>query len=162
MEKIKQLTYTKEGIEKLKQEIEYLKNEKREEIKENLAKARSFGDLSENSEYDEARTEQAKNEATIKELEEIISNAIIIDETKIDYSLVNVGSVVDVYDIIEDEMIEYHIVNPNEVNPIENKISELSPVGKALVGKKEGERVSIDVPNGKLQFEIRKIERAKK
>lgn len=162
MEKIKQLTYTKEGIEKLKQEIEYLKNEKREEIKENLAKARSFGDLSENSEYDEARTEQAKNEANIKELEEIISNAIIIDETKIDYSLVNVGSVVDVYDIIEDEMIKYHIVNPNEVDPIENKISELSPVGKALVGKKEGERVSIDVPNGKLQFEIRKIERAKK
>ncbi len=162
MEKIKQLTYTKDGIEKLKKEIEFLKNERREEIKDNLAKARSFGDLSENSEYDEARTEQAKNEANIKQLEEIISNAIIIDETKIDHSVINVGSVVIVYDIVEDETIEYFIVNPNEVNPIENKISELSPVGKALVGKREGDKVQVAVPNGNLHFEIRKIERAKK
>jgi len=162
MEKIKQLTYTKEGIEKLKVEVEYLKNEKREEIKENLAKARSFGDLSENSEYDEARTEQAKNEANIKDIEEIISNAIVIDETKIDYSLVNVGSIVTVYDIVDDELNEYNIVNPNEVDPLENKISEQSPIGKALVGKKVGDKITVEAPVGQLHFEVRNIERAKK
>jgi transcription elongation factor GreA len=155
----KKQKYTQEGYDKLVNELNYLKNEKREEVKEALAVARSFGDLSENSEYDEARNEQAKVEARIAELEVQIENAIIFDESSVDASLVNIGSVVKVFDREENEEIEYQIVGSNETNPFENKISADSPVGMALNGKKAGDIVEVNAPHGVITLEIREVTR---
>ena len=114
----KKMLYTQEGFDELVRELDYLKTVRREEIKEAIATARSFGDLSENSEYDEARNEQAKTEARIKELEDLVENAVIVDESKIDNTIVSLGSVVTVYDIEEDEEIKYSIVGSTEANPV--------------------------------------------
>jgi transcription elongation factor GreA len=136
-----------------------LKGEKREEIKEAIALARSFGDLSENSEYDEARNEQAKTEARISELEALIENAIIVDEDTIDTSIANIGSTVLVYDVEEQEEIEYNIVGSIEADPFANKISDQSPIGRAIVGNKEGTTVTVEAPGGIIHLEIRKVSR---
>lgn len=157
--KAKQMLYTKEGYQALVDELKYLKGTKREEVKEAIAVARSFGDLSENSEYDEARNEQAKVEARIKELEELIDNALIIDETKIDTSIVSIGSCVKVYDKSLDKEIEYSIVGSNEVDPINKKISDQSPVGRALMGKSAGDEISVDVPNGTIVMKVLEVSR---
>ena len=146
--KAKQMLYTQDGYDLLVKELNYLKGEKREEIKEAIALARSFGDLSENSEYDEARNEQAKTEARISELERLIENAVIVDENTIDTSIVNIGSTVLVYDVEADEEIEYSVVGSNEADPFNNKISNESPVGKALMGLKVGEKGEVILPNG--------------
>ncbi len=153
--------YTQEGFKALKEELDYLKNVKREEVKKDLSTARSFGDLSENSEYDEARNEQAKTEARIKELEELIANAEIIDETKIDTSLVSIGSTVKLYIIEDDEEVEYHIVGSNEADPMNAKISDQSPIGKTLIEHKatKGSKVVIDTPAGQLHVEVRDVSR---
>ena len=153
--------YTQEGFKALKDELDYLKNVKREEVKKDLSTARSFGDLSENSEYDEARNEQAKTEARIKELEELIANAEIIDETKIDSSLVSIGSNVKLYIVEDEEEIEYHIVGSNEADPKNGKISDQSPIGKSLIAGKatKGAKLTIDTPAGQIHVEVRDVKR---
>ena len=144
----KEQLYTPEGYQKLVDEREYLAKTRREEVKNEVAVARSFGDLSENSEYDEARNEQAKVEARITELEELILGAVIVDESKIDTSIVNMGSIVKVYDKEFDETIEYSIVGSNEADPFQNRISDMSPIGKALIGKRAGDEAIVEAPNG--------------
>lgn len=148
MSKAKQMLYTQEGYQALVDELEYLKGTKRQQVKEDIATARAFGDLSENAEYDEARNEQAKVESRIKELEELILGAVIVDESKIDTSIINMGSIVKVYDKEFDETVEYSIVGSNEADPFQNRISDMSPIGKALVGKRAGDEVTVEAPNG--------------
>ena len=155
----KQMLYTAEGYKVLTDELNYLKTTRREEIKEAIAVAKGFGDLSENAEYDEARNEQAKTEARIKELEELVANAVVVDETKLDTSIVSLGSLVTVYDVEEDEEITYSIVGSNEANPIDHKISDQSPIGKALMGAKAGDTVVIEVPYGTIHMEIKNVTR---
>ncbi len=155
----KKMLYTQEGYDLLVKELNYLKNEKREEIKEAIAVARSFGDLSENAEYDEARNDQAKTEARISELEELIENALIVDEEAIDVSLVNIGSTVKVLDVEENEEIEYSIVGSIEADPFAGKISDQSPIGKALVGSRVGDSVSVEVPDGTISLKILEVTR---
>ena len=157
------MLYTEEGYKVLTDELNYLKTVRREEIKEAIATARSFGDLSENSEYDEARNEQAKTEARIKELEELVNNAQIVDESKIDANVVSLGSAVTVYDVEEDEDITYNIVGSNEVNPVERKISDQSPIGKALMGQKKGAKVVVELPHGDvIHMQIKDVARSQK
>ena len=151
--------YTREGFLKLQEEYDLLTKVKREEVKKAIAEARSFGDLSENSEYDEARNEQAKVEARITELEALILNALVVDESKIDTSIVNMGSVVKVYDEELDETEEYNIVGSNEVDAMANKISDMSPIGKALIGKKAGDTVVVDAPGGAIKLKIVEVGR---
>ena len=159
-EKVKQM-YTPEGYKELVDELNYLKLTRREEIKEAIAVARSFGDLSENAEYDEARTEQAKVEARILELNALIENAIVIDESTQDFSLVSLGSIVKLLDKETNEEITYSIVGSNEADPLEQKISDQSPIGRALMGKKAGAEVTVEAPCGELQFEILDVSRTK-
>lgn len=154
--------YTPEGFKELTDELNYLKTVKREEIKEAIAVAKSFGDLSENSEYDEARTEQAKTEARITELQFLVENAVVVDESKVDTSIISLGSSVVLYDVEDEEEVNYSIVGSNETNPLEGKISDQSPIGKALMGKKEGDTVSIETPAGTLKFNILKVARISK
>lgn len=151
--------YTIEGFQKLKDEYEYLTKTRREEVKNAIAEARSFGDLSENSEYDEARNEQAKVEARIKELEELIENALLVDETKIDTSIISIGSSVKVLDKKSGKEVEYSIVGSNEVDPINKKISDQSPVGRALMGKVAGDEVAVDVPAGTITLKVIEVTR---
>lgn len=159
MAKGKQMLYTQQGYQELVDELHYLKHEKREKIKNDIAVARSFGDLSENSEYDEARNEQAKNEARIKELEELVENAVILDESQIDTTVVSLGSNVKVLNVNLNKEISYDLVGSNEANPIENKISDLSPIGSALVGKQAGDEVTVEVPNGTVKMKILAVSR---
>ena len=157
------MLYTEEGYKVLTDELNYLKTVRREEIKEAIAVAKGFGDLSENSEYDEARNEQAKTEARIKELEELVANAQIVDESKIDTDIVSLGSTVTVYDVEEDEEIVYNIVGSNEVNPVERKISDQSPIGKALMGQKAGTNITVELPSGDaIHMEIKSVSRSQK
>ena len=146
------MKYTQEGFNKLKEEYEFRSKVERERIKVAIAEARSFGDLSENAEYDEARNEQAKNEARIKELEELIQHAEVVDESMHDSETVGLGSTVKVEK--NGKEIEYKIVGSNEADPFANMISDLSPVGKALVGSKKGETVSFDTPAGTASLKI--------
>ena len=150
----KQIVVTESSFQKLKDELDYLKNVKRKEAAENVGIARSYGDLSENSEYDEAKNEQAKIEAQISELEETISHAKVISDNEIQTDSVSVGVSVTIYDIDYDEEIEYLIVSSREVDPLNNKISDQSPIGKALLGTKVGDVVSVEVPDGMANFRI--------
>ena len=150
----KQIVVTESSFQKLKDELDYLKNVKRKEAAENVGIARSYGDLSENSEYDEAKNEQAKIEAQISELEETISHAKVISDNEIQTDSVSVGVSVTIYDIDYDEEIEYFIVSSREVDPLHNKISDQSPIGKALMGTKVGDVVSVEVPDGMVNFRI--------
>lgn len=159
MAKAKQMLYTKEGFEALQVELKERQTVKREEIKEAIATARSFGDLSENSEYDAARNEQAQNEARILELQALIDNALIIDETKIDSSVISIGSTVKVYDNDFEEEVEYNIVGSNEVDPLAGKISDQSPIGRALMGKSAGAEVSVDTPSGVVTMKVLEVRR---
>ena len=154
MSKVKQMLYTQEGYQALVDELEYLKGTKRQQVKEDIATARAFGDLSENAEYDEARNEQAKVEARITELEELILGAVIVDESKIDTSIVNMGSIVKVYDAEFDETVEYSIVGSNEADPFQNRISDMSPIGRALIGKRAGNEATVEAPNGNIVLKI--------
>ena len=159
MAKGKQMLYTQQGYQELIDELHYLKHEKREKIKNDIAVARSFGDLSENSEYDEARNEQAKNEARIKELEELVENAVIIDETNIDTSVVSLGSTVKVLNSALNMEITYDLVGSNEANPLERKISDQSPIGAALIGKRANDEVEVEVPNGTVRMTVLAVSR---
>ena len=159
MAKGKQIMYTQQGYQELVEELRYLKIEKREKIKNDIAVARSFGDLSENSEYDEARNEQAKNEARIKELEELVENAVILDESQIDTSVISLGSNVKVFHEGLGRELSYDLVGSNEANPLEGKISDLSPIGAALIGKVAGDVVAIEVPNGTVTLKVQEVSR---
>lgn len=159
MSKVKQMLYTQEGYQALVDELEYLKGTKRQQVKEDIATARAFGDLSENAEYDEARNEQAKVEARITELEELILGAVIVDESKIDTSIVNMGSIVKVYDKEFDETVEYSIVGSNEADPFQNRISDMSPIGRALIGKRAGDEATVEAPNGNIVLKILEVTR---
>ena len=159
MSKAKQMLYTQEGYQALVDELEYLKGTKRQQVKEDIATARSFGDLSENSEYDEARNEQAKNEARIKELEELVENAVILDESNIDTSVVSLGSTVKVKNIDIGAEFTYDLVGSNESNPMEFKISDQSPIGAALMGKKAGDKVEVSTPGGVVRLEVVEVSR---
>ena len=152
--------YTKQGYQDLVDELKYLKLTRREEIKEQIAVARGFGDLSENAEYDEARNEQAKVEARIQELEALIENAEIIDESTMDIRSISLGSVVKLYDEDFEEEITYSIVGSNQADPLEQKISDQSPIGRALMGKKAGEKVTVTAPAGELHFKVLEVTRA--
>ena len=157
----KEQLYTPEGYQKLVDEREYLIKTRREEVKNDIAVARSFGDLSENSEYDEARNEQAKVEARIKELESLLENAEIIDEATMDAGVVSLGSTVQVYDVEWDEELTYEIVGSNEADALNHRISDQSPIGRALMGKHAGDSVEVQAPNGTLHFKVLHVERTK-
>lgn len=157
----KQMLYTPDGYKELVEELNYLKTVRREEIKNDIAVARSFGDLSENAEYDEARNEQARTEARIKELEELIENAVVVDEAEIDTSVISLGSVVRVRDEEDGEEIEYSLVGSNEANPLIGKISDQSPIGKSLMGAKEGAVLRIDAPAGVITLKVLSVSRSK-
>ncbi|MDY5211071.1 transcription elongation factor GreA [Intestinibacter sp.] len=150
---------TQEGYNKLEEELEYLKTVKRKEVAERLKVAISFGDLSENAEYDEAKNEQAKLEEQILKLDEKLRKAVIIDESQIDLDIVTVGSIVKLHDFDFDEEIEYSIVGSAEADPFEGKISNESPVGKALLGARVGEVVEVQVPDGTNKFKVLDIRR---
>ena len=149
-------------LKELEQELQYLKTTREKEVAEQIKEARSFGDLSENSEYDEAKNEQAKVVSRIAELEELISNAQIISETEIQADVVNLGSVVQVHDYAFDEDIEYYIVGSNEANPLLGRISDLSPIGSAMLGHRAGDEVTFEAPNGEAKIKILSVHRANK
>ena len=153
----KETLLTFEGLKKLEEEVEYLKTVKRKEIAERIKVALGFGDLSENSEYDEAKNEQAQIEMRIMELETKLRNVKIIDEDEIETKTVQVGNIVQVLDVEFDEKVEYKIVGSTEADVTENKISNESPIGSALLGKKKNEIVDVETPGGVLQFKILKI-----
>ena len=150
--------YTPEGYKVLTDELDYLKTVRREEIKEAIAVAKGFGDLSENAEYDEARNEQAKNETRIKELEDLLENAVILDENSVDTSVVSLGSAVKVRNA-EGVEISYDLVGSNESNPMEFKISDQSPIGAALMGKRAGDKVEVLTPGGVVRLEVVEVSR---
>lgn len=150
----KKVLLTSEGLKKLQDELDNLKNVRRKENTAALKIAKSFGDLSENSEYDEAKNEQAEIEARISEIENMLKNAEIIDESDIATDVVSIGSKVTVKDIDDGEICEYLIVGSTEADPMKGKISDESPVGTALLGHKIGEVVSVEAPMGVLEYEI--------
>src|SRR5918998_4154607 len=157
----KDVILTPEGLEKLKQEIEHLSVTRRREVAERIKEAREFGDISENSEYDDAKNEQAMLEKQISDLEEKLRNARVIDEKAVDTDAVGVGVTVHVKDQKTDKSTKYKIVGSAEANPSEAKLSNESPVGKALLGHKRGEIVSVPVPRGPARkLKITKIEAA--
>ncbi len=153
----KQIMLTDEGLLKLENELEMLKTQKRQEVAEKIKVARGFGDLSENSEYDAAKEEQAQVEARIVQLENMLKNAKIIDQDDIDVNKVSIGTRVKVYDEEFDEELEYSIVGSTEADPDAFKISDESPVGKALIGRNIGETVDVETPGGVFKLKILSI-----
>lgn len=159
MSQSKKFIMTYEGVKKLEEELEYLKTVKRKEITEKIKVALGYGDLSENSEYDEAKNDQAFTEGRIIQLENMLKNAVVVDESEIPKDKVSVGSIVKVMDYEFDEEVEYTIVGSAEADPMNFKISNESPVGSALIGKKVGDVVEVAVPSGVSKFEVLEIKR---
>ena len=159
MEENKAVLLTQEGFDKLEKELEYLKTEKRAEVAERIKIALGFGDLSENSEYDEAKTAQAENESKIADLENKIRYAKIIDESEIDTKTIQVGNVVKVYDMEFEEEETYTIVGSTEVDLAQNKISNESPIGKALMGAKKNQIVEVNAPAGVIKYKVLSIKK---
>lgn len=155
MAKLHKITY--EGLKKLEEELDYLKLTKRKEVAEKIKEAKSFGDLSENSEYDEAKNEQAIVEAKILELETMLKNVEVIDESEITTDKVAVGVKVLVYDFEDDEEVEYQIVGSSESDPSQCKISDSSELGKNLIGHKVGEVIEFEIMGFTNKYEIRAI-----
>ncbi|MBE6071952.1 MAG: transcription elongation factor GreA [Clostridium butyricum] len=160
MSESKQYVMTYEGVKKLENELEYLKTVRRKEITEKIKVALGYGDLSENSEYDEAKNDQAFVEGRIAQLEAMLKNAEVVDESEIPNDVVSVGAKVRVKDFEFDEEVEYIIVGSAEADPMNFKISNESPVGKALIGKKVGEIVEVVIPDGMNKFEVLEISRS--
>ena len=150
----KETVLTSEDLVKLEQELENLKTVRRREVADKIKVAISFGDLSENSEYDEAKNEQAMIEARILQIEAMLKNVKILDVGELDTEVVNVGSKVHVLDVEFDEDETFHIVGSTEANPDAGKISDESPVGKGLLGHRVGDIVAIPVPNGTVNYKI--------
>jgi len=155
----KDVILTPQGLEELKARIEHLSGPRRREVAERIKEAREFGDISENSEYDDAKNEQAMLEKQIAELEEKLRSATVIDAKSVSTEAVSVGTTVHVKDQKTDKSVKYMIVGSSEANPSDNKLSNESPVGKALIGKKRGDVVSVSVPRGPARkLKITKIE----
>jgi transcription elongation factor GreA len=158
---VKEVILTPEGYKKLKEEIEHLSNAKRREIAERIRVARQFGDIAENAEYDDAKNDQALLEHRIAILEERMANARVISKKEVSKDVVSVGSHVKLRDLSAKETVEYHIVGSAESNPDAQKLSNESPVGKAIIGKKKGETVEVTTPRGTaLKFKILDIKAA--
>jgi transcription elongation factor GreA len=158
--KVKDVILTQEGYEKLKAEIEHLSTDKRREVADRIRTAREFGDITENAEYDDAKNEQAMLEHKIAQLEERITHARVIETGKVDLSVVSVGAKVRLRDVDAKETVEYTIVGSAEADPAEQKLSNESPVGKAIIGKKKGETVEVSAPRGSLKYKILDIKAA--
>jgi transcription elongation factor GreA len=157
---LKEVILTPEGHEKLKEEIEYLSNDKRREVADRIRIAREFGDIAENAEYDDAKNEQAMLEARIAKLEEQLRAARVITKGEVSKDVVSIGSRVRLKDVDANETVEYKIVGSAEANPREHKLSNESPVGKAIIGRKKGETVEVAAPRGALKFKIMDIKAA--
>ena len=153
----KEIFVTEEGLKKLQEELEYLKTVRREEVKEMIKTAKSFGDLSENSEYDEAKNEQAIVEARIAELEEQLAHVRVVDASALENDVVRVGLSVKIKNVDSGETEEYRIVGVTEADPFEGLISDESPIGKALLGQKVGAVVEVEIPLGMVKYKITKI-----
>ena len=157
---MKEVILTSEGFKKLQQEIDYLRGDKRREVAERIRVAREFGDIAENAEYDDAKNEQAMLEHRIATLEDRLLAARVISKKEISKDTVSVGSKVRVKNMDAGKTFEYHIVGSAEANPAENKLSNESPVGKAIMGKKKGEIVEVSAPRGSRKFKIMEIKAA--
>lgn len=153
----KDIFFTPEGLKKIEDEIDFLKTIRRKEVAERIKVALGYGDLSENSEYDEAKNEQAQVEERIAKLDMMVRNAKLIDETELNTEYVNVGSVVKLKEIGTKDFEEFNIVGSAEADPLEGKISNESPVGSKIIGKKVGEVVEIEIPDGVIKYEIMEI-----
>jgi transcription elongation factor GreA len=158
---LKEVLLTPEGLENLTQELEVLRTDKRREVADRIRTAREFGEIAENAEYDDAKNEQAMLEHKIAQLEERLLNARVIDTKDVDTSVVSVGSVVRLRDVDAKETVEYYIVGSAEANPAERRLSNESPVGRAILGHKKGETVEVQTPRGsKIKFKIMEIKAA--
>src|SRR4051812_42760040 len=157
---LKEVILTADGFKKLQKEIDHLRGEKRREVAERIRVAREFGDIAENAEYDDAKNEQAMLEHKIAQLEERLLSARVITKKEISKDAVSVGSTVRLRDMQANKTFEYHIVGSAEANPAEYKLSNESPVGKAIMGKKKGEVVEVTAPRGALKFKIMEIKAA--
>ena len=157
---MKEIILTKEGYNALRKEIEDLSTTRRREVAERIKIAREFGDIAENAEYDSAKNEQAHLEARIAVLEERLKNARVVTRKEIKSGEVSVGTKVRLRDVKANKTVEYHIVGSAEANPAENKLSNESPVGKAIMGRKKGETVEVAAPRGTLKFKIMDIKAA--
>ena len=153
----KPVMLTEEGLKRLEEELEVLKGEKRKEIAEKIKVARSYGDLSENSEYDDAKNEQAILEARIADIEASLKNAVLIDESEINNDKVHVGSTVVIKNIATDKEMTIRIVGSNESNPKEMKISDESPIGMGLIGKVVDDVAEIETPGGVVAYKVLEI-----
>lgn len=162
MSEVKRNEITADGLKALKDRLEYLKTTGRAQISELIATARSFGDLSENAEYDAAKDQQAKMEGEIVELEAAIRTAVVVSDEEITNEKVNVGTTVRVLDQDEDFEDEYRIVGPHEADPMNNAISIDSPVGAALIGKRKGDELTIEIPGGLSHLKVLSIERTER
>ena len=152
------LTY--EGLKKYEEELQDLKVVKRREVAEKIKEAREQGDLSENAEYDAAKDEQRDIEARIEELEKILKNAEVVDEDEVDLEVINIGCRVKILDVEYNDELEYKIVGSTEANSLKGKISNESPVGKALIGKKVGEVITVETQAGSFQYKVLEIQRS--
>ena len=155
----KEYKLSPERFEKLKEELNYLKTVREKEVADQIKEARSFGDLSENSEYDEAKNEQGKLYSRIAEVENILANYVVIEEHETDPNSVRLGSKVKVLDLEFEEEESYQVVGSQEADPMNGRISEDSPFGKALLGHNEGEDITVDAPGGPVEYKILKVER---
>ena len=157
----RQFMLTEEGLKQREEELEYLKSVKRKDIADKIKVALSFGDLSENSEYDEAKNEQAQVESRILELETMLKNAVVIDESDLSTDVVKIGGKVKLVDLDSGEEEEYQIVGSTEANPFKGSISDECPIGRAVVGRKLGETIEIEAPGGVIRYQIVEIARSK-
>jgi transcription elongation factor GreA len=157
---LKEVILTPEGYKKLQDEIEHLSTQKRREVAERIRIAREFGDIAENAEYDDAKNEQALLEHRIATLEERLRDARVINKKDVAKDVVSVGSKVKLRDVGAKQTVEYHIVGSAEANPAENKLSNESPVGKAIIGHKKGETVEVAAPRGSMKYKILEIKAA--
>src|SRR5690348_17178281 len=157
---LKEVILTPEGFKKLQREIDLLRGEKRREVAERIRVAREFGDISENAEYDDAKNEQMMLEHRIATLEERLRAARVIDESEITADVVSIGATVRLRDVNANKTFEYQIVGSAEANPAENKLSNESPVGKAIIGRKKGETVEVSAPRGAMKYKILEIKAA--
>ena len=157
----KKVVLTYEGLKRMEEELEDLKTVRRKEVAEKIKEARGQGDLSENAEYDAAKEEQAEIEARIVVLEKMLRNAEVIDDEEVSADIISIGSKVKIYDLEFKEEEEYSIVGSAEADPITGKISNESPVGKALLGHKPGDLVTVETPSGEAEFRILEISRTR-
>jgi transcription elongation factor GreA len=156
----REIVLTPEGHRRLKEEIDYLSTKKRDEVAERIRDSRQYGDIAENSEYDDAKNEQAMLEQRIAVLEEKLRSAVVIDASLVNTDTVGIGTKVTLQDMRRGDVLQYSIVGSAEADPTDHRLSNESPVGRAIMGRKPGEKVTVAVPQGTMQFKILAIERA--